>query len=302
MKVNLLYTLALGCFAITATAQTIISESFNYALGSGPFDASGGLNGGSGLPFDNTGGNPAGSGTGLRSNWSGSSGTTVAGLSYAGLTSSGNAIQATAGFGGRNAVYRNMTTDPFLTLRQGSSSANFGNDGNTLWFSFLMQTDTVGDGVRSSIRIGQSGSEFGIGVNAVGVSGGSASQFTMEMGSLGIASGSNLSGVTAMADTTYLLVGSINFLSGGDEINWWINPTIGGTLGSADLSVTTTNSLSGFQTFQTRIDGASVIFDELRMGTSFADVTPVTVVPEPSAYAVIAGALGLALVAMRRRK
>lgn len=295
MKITIISAFAL-CVCLTANANLIISEGFDYTLGSTSMDADGGLNGGNGLPATNVGGNPAGTGTGLRNNWNGEA---VAGLTYSGLQTSANAMQAPSGFGARTYVYRNMTTDPFLSLRQGGVAANFGNDGDTLWLSFLMNTSAVGDGIRSSMRISDGSTDIAIGVNSVAVSGSSSDKFTMDLGSLGVATGSNTSSVAAAADTTYLVVGSIAFQSGGDAMDWWINPTIGGTLGTADISLTTTSSMGGINNFNSRVDGATAVFDEIRMGTSFADVTPV---PEPGAYALLAGVFGLALVTLRRRR
>ena len=46
-------------------------------------------------------------------------------------------------------------------------------------------------------------------------------------------------------------------------------------------------------------DPGGEMIDEIRFGTSFADVVPV---PEPSAFALLSGFLGLTWVMLRRRR
>jgi hypothetical protein len=124
-------------------------------------------------------------------------------------------------------------------------------------------------------------------------------------------------------DTTYFVVGkytingTLNLSTQDDDFKMWINPS-SGTFGGADpagglvalaqQNDIPTNAGDGnavVQTFLLRQDGTSsagnaatsIIFDELRVGTTYADVTP-TAVPEPAALSILA--LGAAALLARR--
>ena len=123
--------------------------------------------------------------------------------------------------------------------------------------------------------------------------------------------GGNVNGFTAIAptlDTTFLIVLRIDFNASGDNerLRLYVNPTPGGTepvTAGADIT-----SLASFQI--NRLDiaagyttgGASTTakgwFDEIRMGTTYADVTPI---PEPSTMALFGGAAALLLLRRRRK-
>ena len=86
--------------------------------------------------------------------------------------------------------------------------------------------------------------------------------------------------------------------SGNDLIELWFNPNLT-TPGAATISATFANfsGLDGFS-FETGSTPTGR-FDEIRFGTTFADVAP-TPVPEPAAVAVIAGCGALGFAASRR--
>lgn len=112
-----------------------------------------------------------------------------------------------------------------------------------------------------------------------------------------------------LSDTIYL-VGSYTFVSGtaNDASALWINPsssTFGSTPATATLSSVGGTDLAAIN--QILIRGATGspagLVDEFRIGTSYAAVTSeISAVPEPSAYAAIAGALVLAGVIFQRRR
>ncbi len=122
-------------------------------------------------------------------------------------------------------------------------------------------------------------------------------------------------------DTTYFVVGkytirgTLNFNTQDDDFQMWINPnsdTFGGADPSGslvalaqqnDIPSNQTDGNAVVQTFLLRQDGTStagnaatsIIFDELRIGTTYADVTPV---PEPTALSLLA--VGMAALLARR--
>jgi hypothetical protein len=95
-----------------------------------------------------------------------------------------------------------------------------------------------------------------------------------------------------------------------DQVKVWLNPdasTFGGAEPAATLTV---NYVTGTQitpaSFVLRNSAPAttggtptILFDELRIGTMWADVTP-TVVPEPATFA-LAGLAALAVLTLRRR-
>lgn len=115
------------------------------------------------------------------------------------------------------------------------------------------------------------------------------------------------SSIQLSLNTTYLIVVSHSFLAGAanDLTSIWINPTsFGGSAPTADLTATNGNSdaasLSSFILFQADSATPAINFDELRIGTSWGDVTPAAV-PEPATAALLLGGLAGALLWRRQR-
>ena len=272
---------------IAATAGVIIYEPFAYTIGTNAPDPDAGLNSGNGLPATNLTGNPSGTSTGLRGTW----GTTLdvsGGLIYSQggntfTTSGGSGAPNNATWGGDPRVYRNMTTDPFITQRIGGAlGGNFGVDGTTLFLSVLAQTSSASAQVW---RLNLSGSGRNV---------------FLENTSTGWSLNENASGAAATSaslslNTPTLLVVRIDFVAGtGDVFRLWVNPTLGGTLDTAHATLTTTVDFGGFIGVNPRpaILGA-MRFDELRLGTSYAAVTPYSAPPPTSALATFRTTYGL---------
>ena len=251
---------------IAATAGVIIHEPFAYTVPSNAPDPDGGLNSNNGLPATNNGGTPAGTSTGLRGNWDTFT-DVVTGLTYSQgtktFTTTGGAARINnATWGGNPAVYRNMTTDPFLAQRiGGAANGNFGIDGSSLFISFLGSTSSAtADAFRLSFKYDGS-ANFYISNTATGWS----------------FNGTNATAAPLALNTPTLFVMRFDFAPGAtDTISLWIDPALGVALGSPNATVTAAN-FPGLANLQTRAAVANAMtFDELRVGTSLAAVTPYT--------------------------
>ena len=108
----------------------------------------------------------------------------------------------------------------------------------------------------------------------------------------------NLSSAS-VSTASSLLVLEINFLAGPDNVSLYINPTTG--LAAPD-GTPTIASVTSFNFDRIRIqsgfNAAPFKFDEIRIGTTYADVSPVPV-PEPTSM-ILLGISGAALLARRR--
>ncbi len=80
-----------------------------------------------------------------------------------------------------------------------------------------------------------------------------------------------------------------------DSVQVWVDPT---SEGDTSISVSSLN-LTWDTITLSDYEGNSANWDEIRWGTTFGDVTPI---PEPSAFAALAGLAGLAAVGLRRRR
>ena len=257
MKLNALLSIAaLLASGMTAQAALLFYESFDYNTGDLSTESS------------NT--------------WS-DSGTTVesGSLSYGSLTTNGNRV---------------TMSDDSSWIGTGGAFDGFMDDGDTLWFSVLVNT-------RSSTN-----PDFGFAIgtdrltdsNSVPMANpGDGLGFRVKSGIRATAwSGTpSSSGASAYSEgTTILVVGEIIF-GATDTINLYL-PDTDLNQGSVVQTQTGTFTQSGFDTISFSDKAASPRdqVDEIRFGTSYADVTPV---PEPSVAWL--GGLGAMLFLRRRR-
>lgn len=323
-----LLVLTAACFGVTASfAQSVGNPIYE------PFSDSSGTGGTSYTPGDPLGGQSqtlapgfvsAGTFTStasVQSWWSRTNVTSpsawptiVSGdLSYPGLASAG---------GGRSVQFGGSGASALMNLTAGSTGFTPANAPGTYYYSFALQLTDLGTL--------SSGSSFLAGFTKV-VSHNNGTATPTSVGArlyvqsdggtgyqLGIALGSGDNNVTgplaydsvsrSVGDTLFL-VGSytINTGTGNDEAALWINPgvfTFGAdSAPSADVSVSNGSSvldmqrLASFTIFQNSVNQPTGLIDDLRIGLSWADVTPA--IPEPSTCAL--GVVGLALLWMRGR-
>jgi len=259
----------------TDAGSVIVYEPFNYPLGTNEFDPDAGVNSGNGLPFTNVGGTPAGTSTGLRNVWH-SSFTATAALTY----TQGTKTFVTSGLAATKVasaetfpifLYRNMTTDPFVALRVGNAvGGNFGRDGTVIYFSALVRIGTYNP--TDIARLNFAGSN----ILYVGLTGSSNGNWALGAATpAGTTITNNATPVTANATTLLVVRCTFNPTGTNDIFEIWVNPTLGGTLGTPAASIAAPNlDFNGIGARTTSTNQLEI--DELRMGTSYAAVTPHT--------------------------
>ncbi len=247
-------TLSVVLVAMTgiANAAILAYEPFNYPVGA--------LNGGT--PTSATGTPTATNGGGFTSTWfSAGPGTTiVGGLEYPGLQTAHNALQwsTSVAYHGENLAAAILpATTP------------------TVYVSFLYNAPSYTANKSGFALDNGAGANIGyyMGMTASGV--------------FGVATVANGSGTvlgtaseTINFNTTYFIVvkfdannpvGGTYYTSG----SIWINPTPGGPEPAASGTFTGTyTAMNKIQDFLTALGGSAVRTDEIRLGTTWADVTP----------------------------
>jgi hypothetical protein len=244
-------------------ATVIARDGFNYTVGSGST-----ING------QNTG-------TGLGGNWTiskTSDASILAGsLTYSAnghaLTTSGNRLQI------RN--WNNATA----TLAQ-----NLGTDGTTVWvgFEFNAFNTNTGQVLNTSLGINPSaGSGTGIMFGA---------PFSAQIGArvtIGAYDGFLSTGISLVQNQTYFIVAKIQYLSTGDVISLYVNPTPGVTPTTPTASLTLPTSVAvpvSNQLILRSPQATNATYDEIRIGASYAAVAPDPLVPFTPAVALDAEA------------
>ena len=264
IKAAALAAVALVGMALPAAhASLLVYEPFNYTAGSNLSQTATGL--------------------GLTGSWSGGNATIASGsLSEGNLATSANSLIG----GASNGTQVNLTSPLSATA------------GNPLWVSFLMQTPATATEVTGGwgglvLELSSSASVFtypfigyaNSGVFVVQTQGG----------------GNDVNGPSVSPNTTYLMVlEDIANSSGPDTLNLWVDPTAG--VANPPATPTITDNLIGpigdIYGIGTNDGPYSTSYDEIRIGTSYADVTPV---PEPATLGLVA-ICGLGLLLLKRRK
>ena len=263
-----------GLLAATpARAELIAYEGFDYASGTDIRGQSGGTGWAAGSSW---------SGYDPRYTWPGT--VTSSGLSYGSLDTQGNALTTSTTPGpelSSSAIYwRNLP--------------QFGQEGTTLYVSFLFRPEP-GFGVYGGVNLTD---DYGNGIY-VGKSGADGyNNYGLE-GPLNVIDSSS---VPVTAGETAFIVLKSQFLAGNDVYSIFVNPALDGVESGVPSAVKTNlDPVSGSPlvgtTFQFNNYGYYTI-DEIRVGTTYADVMP-TAVPEPTALSLLA--VGFAALAGRSR-
>jgi len=273
MKTKIQYSAALLHLALCSAAPAALTvyDGFDYGAVSGDLT---GKNGGSGFSgaYTDSGNSTIYSTTGLTYG-------TLETAGGASLTADGGTA-TTLSFRGFTAISSGETWISFLARRNGAAST----------------TTFAGLSFYNSTGIAAADSEFTIS-NAGTGTGGTWRLFDNNNGG---ATTAVSTGITIASDTTYLLVAKIAWGAGAggtETVSLFVNPTLGSTpvtaLASRGINMATNID-------KVRIAGANGVnytFDEIRIGDSFASVTPV-----PEASTATALLLGFTTLAFRRRR
>ncbi len=273
-------------------AAPIVYEGFDYTAG---VDIAG-----------QTGGIPAGS-----PGWNGNQWTNVysgggvnqtfnatnSGLSFTDgngntLVSSGNAMiedEQDASPPGGGSSYR----------REYATPSGFGDEGTEAWISY--RVDISGSGSHGFQWGSPSGNISQLQIYRVNF-GGSTNTWRLQIGG-NTDDLVDADGISATGD--YLVIMKVDYEAGVDPTSvWFVENGTGdisseSALGSPDLFLDTNGvSANDTATFYAGNFPTSVTYDELRIGTSFADVVPI---PEPSSLLLVSIAFGSILLLRRNR-
>lgn len=282
--------------AVPASAQLIAYEGFDYVAGA-----------------DNLAGQAGGSG--FAAAWGTSPGTEAVLAGGLGYTDAlGNQLITAGGSG----YFAGGATSNAASISRTLSASRA--DGTTTWISFVGQrlgTDMYwaasvqfrsGDtgGTTEKMAIGElsennatAGAPAELAKNLWGL----YNQANPVVGAVE----SNTADGYLFGNLSLILVRVDNLAGATDEVRMWVNPNLNIAPSDASASVTLTGLNLDFdrvRIFSRQGDAthanAQLAIDELRLGGTFADVTPFLAIPEPSTYAAILGGLTLGVAAFRR--
>ena len=281
-----------GLLSLGSLSAQVIYEPFDYSTG-----ALAGNSGATGL--DTT--------TGWFSSGSNQQSVTSPGLTFSGLSTTGNKAERTSASGGAHSgIALNSTAQTTLTQSDSSiyftflvNTARFSEGNENFTFAFgtdSLDTSTGSDGGNQA-SIASAGDGFGFSIDP------NASNWDFK-GYQSVGGTTSLSGTSFNIGTTaatYLIAGQIDWVATGNDTLTLYNIT---DVTSASLPASFAAMTADFD--QTQFDTLSfesrqiAEIDEIRFGTSWSDVG-LAAVPEPSAFALLAGILGLTWVMLRRR-
>lgn len=267
----------LGCATAQAAGTLWAYEGFQYAAGADVAGQAGG--------------------TGWADVWRSFPGESQVGSGLGYTDGAGRVLATTGGAMAAHAVYGS-------SIRY--TQQTFGTPGSTVWLSFLQRNiddvalagyATVGLGMPADQR---PGSFAGL---ALGPGGSMRSGVGRINSSLLVTARGNIAPLQSV-----LHVLRIDFDSAGDEtLSLWRNPLLGADPGAPDAAANFGDLLGdepgGMSLFYSSAPASSsgFVFDELRIGSSYAAVTPLAAaVPEPQNWHFLA--LGLAMLSLVKRR
>ena len=233
-------------------------------------------------PFDYLPGplNGGASGIGFSTAWSASNQFLIqsGSLDFPGFAASGNKAQYNIG--------------PSSAFANRMLSMTFGADGTDLWESFRIQVTSTP--FFASLETGHFSSN-GLHIGQLG--GGGPGGSTPPLSNWGMdtsgGSGQVLSQIPVVLGQTALLVAHLQFLPGPDHIDLYVNPTTNLAPVAPDATKTDLD-LGTFNEIDLAVFGGNVLYDEIRMGTTYQDVAPVPE-PPPIMLGILGGILMLVL-------
>ena len=223
-------------------------------------------------------------------------------LSFGSLATSGNTLEA----GNRSRLWRTVDTSSYNSL---DGSSNLGADGTSVYTSVLIQSENSSDDF-FAMRLTRGNPAGASPGRAVRIGGNNGNLEAVAEPASGIASSPGSSGTFQSDDgNTHFYVARFDFASGGDTVSLYFDPslssepssadvTLGGSSSGADFSFDNV-SLEAFDDSGSSLSSFRALYDEVRLGETYGDVTAV---PEPATFALAVGLAGLGAVLLRRRK
>ena len=235
---------------------------------------------------------------------------------------------------GGGALSTNSTSTAVATAKLNVAGGGYT---GTLWSSYLVSFSSAQVSGTNNFAYMRSGSSSVDGSNEHFATHADSRYKTTDSTQIGVSYGAGsssnvaLGGATLATDTTYILISRFTnvgtdlstgpgvattwaltaaqfdaFVSAGQSESYLDSGSIGSTY-TAKASVSATSGTyefgAGTGTYISLVESGSsgTTFDELRWGSTLADVTP-TMVPEPASFTVIAGFLSVGVAALRRRR
>lgn len=187
-----------------------------------------------------------------------------------------------------------------------SSLAATASTTGTLYLSFLFQSgQQTGATTYQTLALYNStladaDRNFDAGLTTNGGQTGTAYNFGVESGT---SETYTSTGITADTGVHLFVVKfDLSSTAASDSVTVWIDPTIGAAGDPSGGIVSTSKDITFDRLALSDYDGNSAAWDEIRWGTTFADVAGTSAIPEPSTYAALFGVLALGYVAIRRRR
>ena len=264
-----------GAFGPTVRATLVAYEGFNYTAGIT-------------LPADR---NPTtwNGGTGWSNTWNTANGDEpvigTGSLSYGTLATTGNMMTVPNANSTGNGAERTLDSTAQSDFIYGGSATG------TMWVSALVQQNYTGD--NAAISLGNT-QQYQPGITFGSFTSGGVSYYGMASNTTNVATAPVVTGTAAF------LVLEINFTGNNNiDLTLYVDPAPGLTAPAAGTTSITYSGKPFSSSGGVNVTGTGWSFDELRFGTTYADVAPS--IPEPATLALMAAAGTGILLRPRKR-